>query len=199
MTKLHPELLTRTALDGVVRILQRPDPGKFPESLSDTSLVLFDQITGLSDTIRVVEVQRCYVEYGTLFHRWLVIDAVRSAELCAQSNEAKYVTEFVKKWVLRSTEENKSKINEMQLEYDGSSGIIAASNAAYAVCSLNPENSKSVVSSNAHLATHSHAAEEAARGRIGLLYSLRGLLPEPVPKVLEIEREGLQYPDDLYW
>ena len=98
-----PEEPRHRALDGVVRILHRPDPSTFPSDICIEALVLWDKITELWTSTERLLLWAPYEEVaiivGSLLHRWLVVDAIYSAIPVQQTTAGKRLIELATNWV----------------------------------------------------------------------------------------------------
>ena len=111
-------LITRVTLDGVA---QTYDSGVLPTD-PDTC-VLWDalQVSGCE----VLAPPVGSVETGSALHRWIVLDAIESAESVPQGTEGKAAIEAARTWVADPSEENRVAAAATSASY-------AASYAAYA-------------------------------------------------------------------
>ena len=114
-------LITRATLDGVARVYET---GVLPTD-PDTC-VLWDcmQVSGCEVLASEVE---DVVEAGSALHRWIVLDALQSAESVPQGTEGKAAIEAARTWVADPSEENR-----VAASAASSSAHAAARAAAYA-------------------------------------------------------------------
>jgi hypothetical protein len=156
-------LITRATLDGVAQIY---DTGILPAD-PDTC-VLWDcmQVAGCA-VLAPVE----GLEQGSVLHRWIVLDAIESAESVPQETFGKAAIAAARAWVADPSEENR--VAAYNASYAASN---ASSAAAYAASYA------SYAAANASYANASYAAASAARLRFRVLATMAqaGVLPNPL-------------------
>ena len=113
-------LITRATLDGVAQIYET---GVLPED-PDTC-VLWDALQIAGCEVLASEVDE--VEAGSALHRWIVLDAIESAESVPQGTEGRAAIEAARTWVADPSEENR-----VAASAASSSAHAAARAAAYA-------------------------------------------------------------------
>lgn len=217
--KLRCELLTKTAQNEVAQILRWRATGPtsrsgFPD-VSDTALVLFDNLTECWEDRGPLYLSAQTVQFdlcgkGSLLHRWIIIDAVRSAltvsiaEMQEVNSDGrpnidvtKEATDAVITWILRPSVANAERCYHLHhiLNADNSIGVIAAGWAAEGAgwqLYYPPGGEPSVEAAAAasfwpRHSAKSHLLEEAdAWERLRFLSAVRDLLPEPTESCIRI-------------
>lgn len=117
LSKIPQELLTRRTLNDVVRILERSDRKKLPDSLSEEGLVLFDLITELWNKSKPLDRLGSITSFinpildmrkkahSIFLQRWFILDALESASRAPDSlysrniSDSMNVLNFVTGWI----------------------------------------------------------------------------------------------------
>ena len=141
-------LITRATLDGVAQIYET---GVLPTD-PDTC-VLWDAMQVAGCETLAPPVGR--VETGSALHRWIVLDAIESAESVPQGTEGKAAIEAARVWVADPSEENRV-ASYAAATYD------AASSAAYSAASAASSAASAAAAYNAYSAAYSAAAYSVA-------------------------------------
>ncbi len=160
-------LITRATLDGVAQIYETNVLPTDPDTC-----VLWDclQVAGCEKLASEVE----GLEQGSVLHRWIVLDAIESAESVPQGAEDKATIEAARVWVANPSEENRV------------AAAYAAAAASYAAaCASNAAYAYAAVSNAAYAAAYAAAYNTAcntARLRFRVLATMAqaGVLPNPL-------------------
>ena len=116
-------LITRATLDGVAQIYETSVLPTDPDTC-----VLWDALQIAGCEVLASEVDE--VEAGSALHRWIVLDAIESAESVPQGTEGRAAIEAARTWVADPSEENR-----VAASAASSSAHAAARAAAYAAAS----------------------------------------------------------------
>ena len=181
-------LITRATLDGVAQTYETSVLPTDPDTC-----VLWDalQVSGCEVLVPTVG----DVKQGSVLHRWIVQDAIQSAESVPQGTEGKAAIEAARVWVADPSEENRVAAQAAaQAAYDA----YAAYNAAYAAYAAAQAAAQAVydaayaaqvaayVAYNVYNAAQAaaYAAYNAARLRFRVLATMAqaGVLPNPIEK-----------------
>ena len=174
-------LITRATLDGVAQIYET---GVLPED-PDTC-VLWDALQIAGCEVLASEVDE--VEAGSALHRWIVLDAIESAESVPQGTEGRAAIEAARTWVADPSEENRvaaSAASSSAHAAARAAAYAAAYNAPYyaAAAAYAPYYAASAAYYAASAASESiaDAAYSAAKLRFRVLTTMAqaGVLPEP--------------------
>ena len=174
-------LITRATLDGVAQIYET---GVLPED-PDTC-VLWDALQIAGCEVLASEVDE--VEAGSALHRWIVLDAIESAESVPQGTEGRAAIEAARTWVADPSEENR-----VAASAASSSAHAAARAAAYAAAYNAPYYAAAAAYAPYYAAAAAYyaatapsesiadAAYSAAKLRFRVLTTMAqaGVLPEP--------------------
>ena len=169
-------LITRVTLDGVA---QTYDSGVLPTD-PDTC-VLWDalQVAGCEVLAPFVD----EVEAGSALHRWIVLDAIESAESVPQGTEGKAAIEAARVWVADPSEENRVAAASASSVYAASSAASAAYYSAASAASAAYAAAYSAYGAYAafYAASPAYSAAYSARLRFRVLATMAqaGVLPEP--------------------
>ncbi len=174
-------LITRATLDGVAQIYET---GILPAD-PDTC-VLWDcmQVAGC-EVLAPVE----GLGQGSVLHRWIVLDAIESAESVPQETFGKAAIAAAIAWVADPSEENRvAAYNAASSSYASSSSsyaaasYAAASAAAYYADAAYAADFASYAAANASYASAAAASAAAARLRFRVLATMAqaGVLPNPL-------------------
>jgi hypothetical protein len=191
-------LITRSTLDGVAQIYQTNVLPTDPDTC-----VLWDclQVAGCEVLAPKVE----GLEQGSALHRWIVLDAIQSAESVPQGAEDKAAIEAARVWVANPSEENRvaaSSASYVAAAYYAAyntaraaaasyaAPAYAANSAAYAASAAYPYAASNTAAANAAKAAYAayapyaDASYDAARLRFRVLTTMAqaGVLPEPEMK-----------------
>ena len=169
-------LITRVTLDGVA---QTYESGVLPTD-PDTC-VLWDCMQVAGCEVLAPPVGR--VETGSALHRWIVQDAIESAESVPQGTEGKAAIEAARTWVADPSEENRVAAAATSASYAASYAAYASYTAASASYTAAYSDAyASYASYAAYFAAYSDAsASYAAKLRFRVLTTMAqaGVLPEP--------------------
>ena len=168
-------LITRVTLDGVA---QTYDSGVLPTD-PDTC-VLWDalQVSGCE----VLAPPVGSVETGSALHRWIVLDAIESAESVPQGTEGKAAIEAARTWVADPSEENRVAASAASASYDAFAPYYAAAYAAAYASAAYANATYAAYAASASAAAY--AAADAAKLRFRVLATMdqAGVLPNPIEK-----------------
>ena len=153
-------LITRATLDGVAQIYES---GVLPTD-PDTC-VLWDCMQVAGCEVLAPPVGR--VETGSALHRWIVLDAIESAESVPQGVKGRAGIEAARKWVAEPSEENR----------------VATSYAYVSVPNAAPSAASASASIAAEYAAEYAAPASAARLRFRVLATMAAANILPVPEV----------------
>ena len=179
-------LITRATLDGVAQIYET---GVLPTD-PDTC-VLWDamQVAGCETLAPPVD----EVEAGLALHRWIVQDAIGSAESVPQDEKGRAAIEAARVWVADPSEENRvaSSAAYNAAYYSAAAAYAAASNAAasaapasyaaYAAAAYSAAYAAAYASAPSYASAAFAASYASARLRFRVLATMdqAGVLPEP--------------------
>ena len=172
-------LITRSTLDGVA---QTYETGILPTD-PDTC-VLWDcmQVSGCE--VLASEVDE--VEAGSALHRWIVLDAIESAESVPQGVKGRAGIEAARKWVEEPSEENRVATSYAYVSVPNAAPSAASASASiaaeYAAASAAPASSAAYGAYAAfYAASPAYSAAYSARLRFRVLTTMAqaGVLPEP--------------------
>jgi len=156
-------LITRATLEGVAQIYQTNVLPTDPDTC-----VLWDCLQAAGCGKLAPEVAG--LDQGSVLHRWIVLDAIQSAESVPQGAEDKAAIEAARVWVANPSEETR----------------VAASNAPYAAYYAARAAARAAAASNAAYAyayaAYAYAAAANARLRFRVLTTMAqaGVLPNPL-------------------
>jgi hypothetical protein len=159
-------LITRATLDGVTQIYQTNVLPVDPDTC-----VLWDCLQVAGCEVLASEVEDV-VEADSVLHRWIVLDAIQSAESVPQGVEGTAAIEAARVWVANPSKENRV----AYASYASYAYAYAVSNAAYAYAYA--------AAAYAAYAASNTAASVSARLRFRVLATMAqaGVLPEPEMK-----------------
>ena len=164
-------LITRATLDGVAQIYET---GVLPED-PDTC-VLWDALQIAGCEVLASEVDE--VEAGSALHRWIVLDAIESAESVPQGTEGRAAIEAARTWVADPSEENRVAASSAS-----SSAHAAARAAAYAAAYNAPYYAAAAAYYAATAPSYATYAAYSARLRFRVLATMAAANILPVPEV----------------
>ncbi len=169
MGVIPTSLITRATLDGVAQIYETNVLPVDPDTC-----VLWDCLQVAGCEALAPEVGG--LEQGSVLHRWIVLDAIQSAESVPQGVEGTAAIEAARVWVANPSEENRV------------AAAVAAAAASYAAaCASNAAYAYAAVSNAAYAAAVAAAYNTAyntawLRFRVLATMAAAGVLPEPEMK-----------------
>ena len=173
-------LITRATLDGVAQIYET---GVLPED-PDTC-VLWDALQIAGCEVLASEVDE--VEAGSALHRWIVLDAIQSAESVPQDEIGRAAIEAARTWVADPSEENRvaaSAASSSAHAAARAAAYAAAYNAAYYAASAARAAAAHAAASSAAASAAAASSAYAAKLRLRVLATMAqaGVLPNLIEK-----------------
>lgn len=187
-------LITRATLDGVAQIYET---GILPAD--PDACVLWDCMQVAGCEVLALEVKG--LEQGSVLHRWIVLDAIESAETVPQGAEDKATIAATKAWVADPSEENREAAYyaaEAPILASSATSAIYATYATYAAAASSSSSAYGSFPSASDAAAYAsyaasasyaiadaaayYAARNAARLRFRVLATMAqaGVLPNPL-------------------
>ena len=173
-------LITRSTLDGVAQIYQTNVLPVDPDTC-----VLWDCLQAAGCEALAPEVEG--LEQGSVLHRWIVLDAIESAESVPQGVEGKAAIEAARVWVANPSEENRVAVANAAYAYAyaaarASASAASAAYADYAAYAASASAASAAYADYAAYAASAYAASNNARLRFRVLATMAqaGVLPNPL-------------------